>query len=62
MVTCERECVDEWPANECKVRPVYLQQMVAERKVDKPKKTRKEKEYDLMKPIYISTPRAYGRI
>ena len=48
-----RECLKQWPANECKVRPTYSQQMVAERKADKPKTTQKGKEYDLMMPIYI---------
>ena len=39
--------------NECKVTPAYLQRIVAERETDKPKTTKKGKEYDLMMPIYI---------
>ena len=46
-------CLQQWLTNECKVRPAYSQWMVAERKADKPKITRKGKEYDLMMSIYI---------
>ena len=62
MITYEMKSAQKWLTNECNVKPAYLQRMVAKRKADKPKMTRKEKEYDLMMPIYISTPRAYGRI
>ena len=47
------ECLQQWPTNECKVTPTYSQQIVAERETDKPKTTKKGKEYDLMMPIYI---------
>ena len=62
MITYEMKSAQKWLTNECNVKPAYLQRMVAKRKADKPKMTRKEKEYDLMMPIYISTPRAYGGI
>ena len=62
MITYEMKSARKWLTNECNIKPAYLQRMVAERKTDKPKMTRKEKEYDLMMPIYISTPRACGRI
>ena len=48
-----RECLQQWLANECKVTSAYSQRMVGERETDKPKTTKKEKEYDLMMPIYI---------
>ena len=35
------------------VTPAYSQRMVVERETDKPKTTKKGKEYDLMMPIYI---------
>ena len=47
------ECLQQWLANECKVTPTYSQRMVAERETDKPKITKKGKEYYLMMPIYI---------
>ena len=62
MITYEMKSVQKWLTNECNVKPMYLQRMVAKRKADKPKMTRKEKEYDLLMPIYTSTHRAYGRI
>ena len=62
MITYEMKSVKKWLTKECNVKPAYLQRMVAERKENKPKMTRKEKKYDLMMPIYISTPRAYGLI
>ena len=61
MITYEMKSAQKWLMNECNVKPAYLQRMVVERK-DKPKMTRKEKKYDLMMLIYISTHRACGRI
>ena len=62
MITYEMKSAQKWLTNECNVKPAYLQRMAVERKADKPKRTRKEKDYDLMMPIYISTPRACGHI
>ena len=62
MITYEMKSARKWLTYECNIKPAYLQRMVVERKTDKPEMTRKEKEYDLMMPIYISTPRACGRI
>ena len=48
-----QECLQQWPTNECKVTSAYSQRIIAERETDKPKTTKKGKEYDLMMPIYI---------
>ena len=47
------EFLQQWPTNECKVTQAYSQRIVVERETDKPKTTKKGKEYDLMMPIYI---------